>query len=274
MIESPDVSPANDELKVLALVPARGGSKGLPRKNILPLGDHPLIAWSIVAGRQAITVKRTVCSTDDPEIAEVARYYAAEAPFLRPEQLARDNTLDLPVFEHALQWLEREQAWRADIVVHLRPTAPLRFPGQVDEAVQLLLEHPEATGVRAVIPAPANPFKMWLLAEEPPAGVGAGAVFDPKPATPWMRPLMPVPGLAEPYNMPRQGLPQAYWQTGTVDVMRADVIRQGSMSGDRLLPLLVDPRQSVDIDAAEDMKAAADRLRELGCIRPDVAAKA
>jgi N-acylneuraminate cytidylyltransferase len=121
-----------EDCRILALVPARGGSKGLPRKNILPLGGHPLIAWSIAAGLQAETVGRVVCSTDDPEIAEVAARCGAEVPFLRPAELAMDDTLDLPVFQHAMDWLEREQGWRADVVVQLRPTSPLRFPGQVD----------------------------------------------------------------------------------------------------------------------------------------------
>ena len=154
----------SEHCRILALVPARGGSKGLPHKNILPLGGHPLIAWSIAAGLQTETVSRVVCSTDDPEIAAVAARYGAEVPFLRPGELALDETLDLPVFQHALEWFEREEGWRADLVVQLRPTSPLRFPGQVDEAVRLLLSTPEATGVRSVIPAPANPFKMWLLA--------------------------------------------------------------------------------------------------------------
>lgn len=240
---------------VLALVPARGGSKGLPRKNIAPIGGHPLIAWSVAAGLQAETVGRVVCSTDDPEIAEVAARYGAEVPFLRPAELAMDDTLDLPVFQHALDWLEREQGWRADVVVQLRPTSPLRFQGQVDEAVRLLLANPQATGVRAVIPAPANPFKMWLLPE---------STHDA-----WMRPLLEVPGMTEPFNMPRQKLPQAYWQTGTIDVVRADVIRAGQMSGHRLLPLLVDPRQSIDIDGPPDLQAAAERVDQLGCLRPD-----
>jgi N-acylneuraminate cytidylyltransferase len=246
-----------DGRRVLALVPARGGSKGLPRKNLRPLGGHPLIAWSIAAGRQSETVQRVVCSTDDREIAEVAERYGAEVPFLRPAALAQDDTLDLPVFQHALEWLEREQDWRADVVVQLRPTSPLRFPGQVDAAVRQLLANPEATGVRTVIPAPANPYKMWLL---------------PGPAeAPWMQPLLDVPGVEEPCNMPRQKLPQAYWQTGTIDVVYADVIRAGRMSGDRVLPMVVDPRQSVDIDAEADLAAAAARVGLLGCLRPEQA---
>jgi N-acylneuraminate cytidylyltransferase len=240
--------------RVLALIPARGGSKGLPGKNLRPLAGHPLVAWSVAAGLQAATVTRVVCSTDDPQIAAVARAYGAEVPFLRPAELAADDTLDLPVCQHALDWLEREQGWRADVIVQLRPTAPLRFPGQVDKAVRLLLAAPGATGVRTVIPAPANPYKMWLL---PDSG-----------AQPWLRPLLGVQDIEEPFNLPRQKLPQAYWQTGTIDVVWASVVMSGRMSGERLLPMRVDPRQAVDIDSEADMMACSVRAESLDCLRP------
>lgn len=239
---------------VLAIVPARGGSKGLPRKNLLPLDGHPLIAWSIAAGLESELVDRVLCSTDDPQIAEMAARYGAEVPFLRPAELAQDDTLDLPVFQHALSWLEQTEHWLPGIVVQLRPTSPLRFPGQVDRAVRMLVDEPRATGVRTVVPAPANPYKMWLIPD--------------RSGTPWMQPLISIPGLDESFNMPRQALPRAYWHTGTIDAVRADVIRGGRMSGDRLLPMIVDPRQSIDIDTAQDLTAAADRARELACVRP------
>jgi CMP-N-acetylneuraminic acid synthetase len=98
-----------DQLEVLALIPARGGSKSIPRKNIRPFGGHPLLAYSIAAGLQAESVTRVVVSTDDEEIAELSRGYGAEVPFMRPVELAQDDTLDLSVFVHALQWLESEE---------------------------------------------------------------------------------------------------------------------------------------------------------------------
>src|SRR5512143_1686076 len=108
--------------EVLALIPARGGSKGIPRKNIRPFAGHPLIAYSIAAGLQADLVTRVIVTTDDEEIAEVARGCGAETPFLRPAELAQDRTLDLPVFQHALQWLQQHEGYHPDILVHLRPT--------------------------------------------------------------------------------------------------------------------------------------------------------
>ncbi|MFZ6019832.1 MAG: cytidylyltransferase domain-containing protein, partial [Chloroflexota bacterium] len=130
--------------EVLAIIPARGGSKGIPRKNIRNFAGHPLIAYSIAAALQSRRITRVIVSTDDPEIAEVARAYGAEVPFLRPAELAQDSTLDLPVFQHALAWLTANEAYAPDVVVQLRPTSPIRPVGLVDEAVHILLEHPEA----------------------------------------------------------------------------------------------------------------------------------
>src|SRR5512140_3943973 len=110
----------------LAIIPARGGSKGIPRKNIRDVAGYPLIAYSIAAGLQARTVTRVIVSTDDEEIAAVAREWGAETPFLRPAEFAQDKTTDLPVFEHALKWLEEVEGYHPDVIVQLRPTSPIR----------------------------------------------------------------------------------------------------------------------------------------------------
>jgi len=222
---------------VLAIIPARGGSKGIPRKNIREFAGYPLIAYSIVAGLKAETVTRVIVSTDDEEIAAVARTWGAETPFLRPAEFAQDNTLDLPVFQHALQWLAEREGYRPEVVVQLRPTSPIRPIGLVDEAVRRLLEHPEADSVRGVVPAGQNPHKMWRI--EPESGQ--------------MKNLIAVPGIPEPYNAPRQVLPPVYWQTGHIDAIRPRVIlEENSMSGRVILPVMIDPRYTVDIDSPAD----------------------
>jgi len=229
--------------KILALIPARGGSKGIPRKNIRSFAGFPLVAWSIAAAKQASLVTRVIVSTDDPEIAEVAREYGAEAPFLRPAELAQDHSTDLPVFEHVLKWLEDVEGYRPDVVVQLRPTSPLRPPGMVDEAVGILLSHADSDSVRGVVRAAQNPYKMWQFAEDP-----YSAASD-KP----IKPLLEVPGIPEPYNAPRQILPPAYWQTGHIDAIRVSTIaNKHSLTGDVVYPLIVDPRYTVDIDTLTD----------------------
>ena len=128
--------------EVLAIIPARGGSKGIPRKNIKLFAAAPLLAWSIQAAKDSKTVTRVIVSTDDVEIAQVAREWGAEVPFLRPAELAEDRSPDLPLFLHALDWLKTNEGYLPDFLVQLRPTSPIRPIGLVDEAVEILLAHP------------------------------------------------------------------------------------------------------------------------------------
>jgi YrbI family 3-deoxy-D-manno-octulosonate 8-phosphate phosphatase len=227
--------------EVLAIIPARGGSKGIPRKNIRPFAGYPLIAYSIAAGVQAETVTRVIVTTEDEEIAEVARRFGAETPFLRPAELAADRTTDLPVFQHALTWLAEHENYYPEVIVHLRPTTPVRPPDLVDKSVSLLLAHPEADSVRGITPAHENPFKMWLIEAEN------------KP----IKPLTTVPGIEESYNAPRQVLPTAYQHTGLIDVMRPDtILKLNSMSGKTILPIIFDPNYAADLDTLADWARA------------------
>jgi N-acylneuraminate cytidylyltransferase len=227
--------------EVLAVIPARGGSKGIPRKNIKDFAGFPLIAYSIAAAKQSSLVTRVIVSTDDEEIAEIARQWGAETPFLRPEEFARDNTLDLPVMQHCLAWLKENEDYQPDMVVWLRPTSPIRPTHCVDDAIRTLLDHPEADSIRGVIPAGQNPFKMWTVDAD------SGA----------LNPLLQVEGVKEPYNAPRQVLPTAYWQTGHIDAIRTKtILEQQSMTGDVIFPLMIDTRYTVDIDIASDWDSA------------------
>jgi len=239
--------------EVLALIPARGGSKSIPRKNIIDFAGYPLIAYSIAAGLAAETVTRVIISTDDEEIAEISRHYGAETPFIRPDAHARDQTPDLPVFQHALEWLETNEGYKPDIVLQLRPTSPFRRVWHIDQAVLRLIEHPEADAVRTVCIPFQNPFKMWRIGPDgfmQPIGLDIGVTN-------------------EPYNQPRQALPEIYWQTGYVDAAWADTVTlKNSMTGDHILPLIIDPSEWVDIDSPDDWRRA-ERLLESGEITLD-----
>jgi CMP-N-acetylneuraminic acid synthetase len=235
-------------MNILALIPARGGSKSIPRKNIRLLAGRPLIAYSIAAGLAAETKPRLIVSTDDEEIAAVARQYGAETPFLRPVDCSQDNTPDLPVFQHALRWLADMEGYRPEIVIQLRPTSPFRRVWHIDQAVYRLIEHPEADSIRTVCVPFQNPFKMWRIG---PDGL--------------MQPFAPeVGGSREPYNLPRQALPEVYWQTGYIDAAWADtILHKHSMTGSRILPLVIDPSEWIDIDSPDDWRRA-ERLVESG----------
>jgi N-acylneuraminate cytidylyltransferase len=146
------------------------------------------------------------------------------------------------VFEHAVEYLETEEGYRADLVVQLRPTSPLRPPGLVDRGIELLLSDPAADSVRCVAPSTQNPFKMWRIEDGR---------------------LEPLLGgtRSETYNMPRQALPPTFWQTGHVEVIRDRTLReQRSMTGSHILPLLVDPRYAVDIDDLYQWQMAESEL--------------
>lgn len=239
----------NEAQKVVAIIPARGNSKSIPRKNVKEFAGHPLIAFSIAAGLQARSVSRVIVSTDNEEIADVARRYGAEIPFMRPDEFAQDQTPDLPVFKHALEWLHEHEGYQPDIVIQLRPTSPIRPKTCVDSAVAILNDHPKADSVRGVVLAGQNPYKMWHIKKK---GI--------------LEPILTVKGIKEAYNAPRQDLPLVYWQTGHIDAIRPQtILEKNSMTGDAIYPLIIDPMYTVDIDTLVDWRNAEQLVRD-GCL--------
>lgn len=237
-------------MDILAIIPARGGSKGLPGKNIRPMSGHPLIAYSILAAQRSARITRIVVNTDDAAIAEVAVKYGAECPFMRPAELAGDTSTDLEVFMHALRWHQTYEQYRPELVVQLRPTSPLRVEGWIDSAIDQVLSN-QADSLRVITPSPITPYKMWTLNSD----------------THTMQALLSVPGMDEPFNMPRQSLPQTYWQIGTLDVIKTSVIERGHMSGKHILPFIVDQAYAADIDDLQSFMAAEKKMQQLPCIR-------
>lgn len=224
--------------EVLGLVLARAGSKSVPRKNIVPLLGKPLIAYTLGPALTARSITRLVVTTDDSEIADIARHFGAEVPFLRPSELSQDETPDYPVVRHALDWLEANEGYRPDVIVQLRPTSPLRTSRHIDEAVALLVERPNADSVRGVCRPQQNPHKMWRMSAD---GV--------------LHPLLDVPGVAEPFNAPRQTLPLIWWQNGYVDVFwRRTVLEQQSLTGAKVLGYVIEEPEYVDVDSPHDIR--------------------
>jgi CMP-N,N'-diacetyllegionaminic acid synthase len=209
--------------QVMALIPARGGSKSVPRKNLLPVAGRPLLAYSIMHAQACPSITRIVVSTDDEEIAEVARQLGAEVPFKRPADAASDTATDFQVFRHALDWLIEHEAYVPELVVHLRPTGPVRETALIERAVQLMLQNPEADSLRSVGTAEQTPYKMWRIEGS------------------FLRPLIELAGYPEAHSMPRQKLPHAYWQNGYVDIVRPRTITElESMTGAVVLPFVVE----------------------------------
>ncbi|OGA13631.1 MAG: hypothetical protein A3G25_09980 [Betaproteobacteria bacterium RIFCSPLOWO2_12_FULL_63_13] len=225
--------------KVLAIIPARGGSKGIKRKNLLQFNGKTLVAHSIVHASQARLVNRVIVSTDDEEIRRVALDCGAELPFLRPPELAEDHVLDLPVFEHALRFLEEQESYRPDLVVHLRPTAPYRKSEWIDECITLLQNRPDADSVRSVSQPDKHPYRMFYIDRD--------GFLDPI-----MKGENPVP-----YLLRRQDLPQVYYYNCVIDVTRpVTIFRKKSMTGDFILPYVMNPDDVIDIDTPRDLRIA------------------
>jgi N-acylneuraminate cytidylyltransferase len=232
---------------ILAIIPARGGSKGVPRKNIRPLAGSPLIAYTIREAKKSQYISRIIVSTDCEETIGIAKQYEVEVPFVRPKELSRDNVQDFPVCEHAIKLLSEKDGYIPGMVVWLRPTSPFREVKHIDEAVKILISNPAADSVRSVCPAPKHPLKMWKVVSD------RLAPFVPTEVT----------GIKEPYNYPRQELPTAYIQNGAIDVVRAEtIIEKKSISGDVILPYIMEDVYSINIDTELDFSFAELLMKE------------
>jgi CMP-N,N'-diacetyllegionaminic acid synthase len=225
--------------KVLGVIPARGGSKSLPRKNIAMLAGRPLLCYTCDAALNSRALGRVVLSTDDEQIAEVGRTSGVEVPFLRPPGLANDETPSVDVAEHAVRWLAEREGWQADVVVLLQPTSPLRQAGHIDEALGRM-QDTDADTVVSVMPVPHRfspynvmKFEGGLLQDFWQDRVG----FD---------------------RFRRQNLPVLYARNGpAVLASRASLIlRSHTFYGARVAPYLMTEEESVDIDTAFDLRLA------------------
>ncbi|MCR4720697.1 MAG: acylneuraminate cytidylyltransferase family protein [Lachnospiraceae bacterium] len=280
-------------MEVLALIPARSGSKSIKDKNIRIVGGKPMLVHSVEHALASKLVTRVILSTDSEEYARIGREAGAEVPFIRPAEFAADDSLDIDVFEHALKWLKEKEGYEPDIVVHLRPTFPTRNPADIDKMVTLLLDHPEADCVRSVAEAKDTPFKMWFIDRgdpddgdfEVPESMAASESMTAQESGPSLgagkelklpgggsegkedeaghelgiiKPVVMIPGL-EACSMPRQVLPKVYLQNACIDVIRTETITEKhSMIGDMVLGYLM--QDDCDIDYEEDLKRAEELL--------------
>ena len=222
------------DMNVLGLIPARGGSKSIPRKNIYPVLGKPLIAYTIEAARASRRLSRIVVSTDDVEIAAVAKEWGAEVPFLRPPELARDDTSALAVIQHTVRYLEKMEVWRADVVVYLQPTSPLRRHVHINAAIDLLILK-GADSVVSVVPVPHqfSPVSVMRL--------------DGDCLVPFL------PDASE--LLRRQDKPLVYARNGPAVLVctYGTLMRRNRLYGEQTLPLLMDLDESVDVDTEFDL---------------------
>ena len=228
-------------MNIYTVIPARGGSKSIPKKNIKLLYGKPLIEYSIEYSLKCPLVAHTIVSTDSEEIAEIAKSCGAEVPFIRPGELAQDDTPDYPVFRHALNTLEDLYSEQIDIVISMRPTSPLRPPGLIEKGIALLQRFPEANSVRSVAPSKEHPFRQWRTIGEYIVGYETEVL--------------------EAYNLPRQQLPPVFFQTGDIEIIRRETLLSGSISGEHILPLIIKSEEVLDIDNISDWHKAGEQFQ-------------
>lgn len=229
-------------MRVLGIIPARGGSKGVPRKNIRLLGGKPLLAYTAESSLQSKKLTRIILSTEDEEIAEIGRQYGLDVPFIRPSELAEDTTPTLPVIQHALKKLEAEGDV-FDAVCLLQPTNPLRRAKDIDNCIELL-ENSQADSVVSILPVPAEYNPKWVYWQSDDGSICLST------------------GETEPITR-RQDLPTAYYRDGTVYVTRSETIcKQNSLYGNNVRGYKINPDYSTNIDTENDWKKAEERINQ------------
>lgn len=234
-------------MKILGIIPARGGSKSIPRKNIKDLGGKPLIAWTIDAAKASGVFNRVILTTDDKEIADAGKRCGAEIPFIRPQELAEDKTPTLPVLQHAVSWLKEHDGYAANAVMLLQPTAPFRQARHIKEAVELFKQS-GADSVVSVVEIPGHFSPYWAVVED---ADGYAKLFT---------------GDAIHKRIPRrQDFPKkTYAHNGAIYLLKTDLLlhpEAPSLYGERVKLYPMEEKYSVNIDGPEDWELAESAVR-------------
>lgn len=232
-------------MKILCLILARGGSVRVPTKNIKKLGRYPLIYYTIHAAKKSKYINRIIVSTDDEEIARIAKKYGAEVPFYRPKEISKTDSTELAAFEHALGWLKEHEGYVPDLIVKLFPTAPFRKTESIDKAIELMLANPQADSVRSVTLCSEHPYKMWIIEG------GRLRSFIPPNQKP-----------REAHTFAYQVLPKVHIQNAAIDVTKpSNIWEKKSVTGTEIIPFVMDEIESIDINTPLDFLFAETILK-------------
>ncbi len=226
--------------EVVGLITARGGSKGVPRKNLKLLAGKPLIAWTIESARQSRRLDRVIVSTEDEEIADISRRWGAEVPFMRPVELAQDDSPHILVVEHAIRWLQEHDEGSLSRLLLLQPTSPLRTAEDIDAAIELA-ESRDAEAVVSVCQTEHHPYLVKRILPD-------GTLDD------FMKPDLAYPR--------RQDLPPAYALNGAIYLSRIEsLLSSRTFLPKGIFPYIMPPERSLDINSAWDFYVAELVLR-------------
>ena len=218
--------------KVLVVIPARSGSKGVKNKNIKKINGIPLLAHSINYAKKSIYVDKVVVSSDSKKYLNISKKFGAETPFIRDKKISNDDTKDYPVIKDALLKSEKIYKTKFNYVILLRPTSPFREKNLIERSLKLLKKYNSASSVRSVIKTKNHPYRSWILKKNFIYGF--------------------VDKINESYNIPRQKLPTVYFQTGDIETIKRSTLLKGSISGNNVLPVFV--KKYLDLDHTIDFK--------------------
>ena len=247
-------------VKILCLIPARSGSKGIKDKNIKDFCGYPLIAWTIIQAKTSKYAKnmRIIVSTDNQQYAIIANAYGAETPFKRPAEISQDLSTDIEFVKHAVDWLKINNDYEPDIILQLRPTQPNRKSVCIDKCLDLFIQHYDNyDSLRSVVLFDKSPYKMYTV-ENDDGGDNADGSMLPK-LTPIFR---EINGIAEPYNQCRQALPKTYLHNGYIDIFKTSLLQHNSISGEKIYPFIMNPNDTIDIDTPADWDKAVLRQNQ------------
>jgi CMP-N,N'-diacetyllegionaminic acid synthase len=220
---------------IVGIIPARGGSKGVPKKNIRPIGGFPMISYSVILGERVRNIDRCIVSTDSKEIVDIAKDFGADVPFLRPSEFALDSSKDIEFFRHAIEWFDKNEGYIPEYWVQLRPTTPLREPEIIEEAINTIIASPDATSLVSIHEFAETPGKMFGMQDGFLHGL---CPLDPRP---------------EYFTLPRQEFAPTYFGNGYVDIVKSStIINQNSCYGPRMLGF--ETPDTGEIDVEEDFK--------------------
>ena len=231
----------SNTMLITALIPARGGSKGIPIKNIKLFNNKPLIAYSIELSKECKYINNTVVTSDDDDIIDISKTYGADVPFKRPDDISQDLSIDNEFIEHYIQWmLETNPDKLPDLIVQLRPTYPNRTLEHLNKMIEIMIENETYTSLRTVVEMTKSPYKMYRKTNN---------VLVPL--------FEEVDGLKEPYNNCRQRLPDIYLHNGYIDIIRvSSYLKNKSITGDKIYPYIMSSDEVDDIDTIEDWEKA------------------